>query len=124
ADLARRYARVGVISGRPVSFLLDHLGGRGVELSGLYGLEWATAGDGIAVHPDAARWRTVVEEVATTSEAHGPAGMLVERKGLSVTLHYRADPEQHDAVRRWAEAEGARAGLVVHVARKSYELRP
>ena len=43
-DLARRYGRVGVISGRPASFLQTHLGGRGLFLSGLYGLEFVEGG--------------------------------------------------------------------------------
>ncbi|HET7722531.1 MAG TPA: trehalose-phosphatase, partial [Acidimicrobiales bacterium] len=46
AALAGRYGRVGVISGRPASFLAEHLGGRGVFLSGLYGLEFVEEGSG------------------------------------------------------------------------------
>src|SRR5436309_1514703 len=65
--LAARYARVGVVSGRPVSFLLAHLGGTGVRRSGLYGLEWAE-GEDVVTHPDAERWRDVVDRVAVRAE--------------------------------------------------------
>ena len=89
-SLARRYACAAVVSGRPAAFLLDRLGQRavdgGVVLAGLYGLERATPA-GIEVHPDAERWRTAVEEAAREAEAGAPAGALIERKGLSVTLH-------------------------------------
>ena len=123
ARLARRYKRVAVVSGRPAAFLDEHFGGRGVLLSGLYGLEAAGPG-GVVVDPAAARWRAVVEEAASRAESHGPDGMFVERKGLSVTFHYRTDPALHPAVRSWAEAETARTGLELHPARMSYELRP
>src|SRR5438105_11979666 len=90
--LAARYARVWVVSGRPVSFLAAHLGGTGVRLSGLYGLEWAE-GEDVVTHPDAERWRAVVDRVAVRAELVGADGMRVERKGLSVTFHYRGEPE-------------------------------
>ena len=124
ATLAVRYARVGVISGRPAAFLLEHFGGRGLALSGLYGLERVAADGGVAVDGEVERWRPVVTEAADRAEAEGwPAG-LVERKGLSVTLHFRAAPEREMAARAWAEAEAARTGLALMPARMSYELRP
>src|SRR5207253_11096514 len=117
------YGRVWVVSGRPVSFLLAHLGGTGVRLSGLYGLEWVDEQD-VVTHPDAERWRTAVADVVARATASGPDGMRVEPKGLSVTLHYRGEPELAALVRGHADAEAARTGLVVHPARMSYELRP
>jgi trehalose 6-phosphate phosphatase len=41
-----------------------------------------------------------------------------------LTLHYRARPELEDAVRRWADAESRRSGLVSRPARMSVELHP
>src|SRR4051794_41740923 len=107
ARLADRYARVWVVSGRPASFLQRFLGDTGVRLSGLYGLEWVDDGR-VVTHPSAERWRPVVEDVARSTESQGPAGLLVERKGLSVTLHYRVDPDLERDVRRWADEEATR----------------
>ena len=69
-------------------------------------------------------WRAVVEEAARRAEATGPGGMSVERKGLSLTLHFRARPEEQGAVRAWAAEEAARSGLEVRPAKQSVELHP
>lgn len=123
--LAGRYGRVGVISGRPASFLRDHLGGRGIFLSGLYGLEFVEEGSGeIEAIEEAAPWREVVEEVAAAGEAELPAGVSVERKGLCLTVHHRRDPSCSDTSQEWADAKARETGLVVHPARMSFELRP
>jgi trehalose 6-phosphate phosphatase len=125
--LARRYACVAVVSGRPVSFLAAQLGPAAVEggvaLVGLYGLERGGAG-GVEAHPDAARWRDAVEEVAREAEAGAPGGAIVERKGLSVTLHWRRAPEAEPWARSLADASAERTGLVVHLGKRSAELRP
>ncbi|MDQ3642760.1 MAG: trehalose-phosphatase [Actinomycetota bacterium] len=122
-ELARRYGRVGVISGRPAEFLQTHLGGQGLFLSGLYGLEYVDDGEVRAID-EVERWRTVVEDVACAAEAGLPAGVSVERKGLSVTIHHRIDPSQEPASKAWTEEQAEATGLVVHRARMSYELRP
>jgi trehalose 6-phosphate phosphatase len=123
AALAARYGVVAVVSGRPVSFLADHLNVTRVLLSGLYGLE--TWRDGtVVVHPEAERWRASVAAVADRAEAELPAGVGVERKGLSVTFHVRTVAELDATVREWAERAARGAGLVAYRARRSYELRP
>ena len=120
--LADRYARVGVISGRPVRFLLEHVAAPGVDLWGEYGLERVIDGD-IRAADGAPQWREAVEVVAARASAAGVAER-VERKSLSVTLHWRADPGREAAVRAWAAGEAARAGLEVLAARQAVELRP
>ena len=126
--LADRYRLVAVVSGRPVSFLVDRLGSDGkpgpLVLSGLYGLERATADGGVVVTGGADRWRTLVERAAVDAESHFPSGVSVERKGLSVTLHVRPHPERAAEVASWALSEADRTGLVLHPARMSWELRP
>jgi trehalose 6-phosphate phosphatase len=122
ATLAVRYARVGVISGRPVAFLRRMVGAPGVDLWGEYGLERAV-GEEVRAADGAVEWRSRVEDAASRAEAAGVAER-VERKSLSVTLHYRADPEREAAVREWARAEAARTGLDVQPARMAVELRP
>jgi trehalose 6-phosphate phosphatase len=124
ARLARRYARVAVISGRPAGWLVDRLGSPpGLVLSGLYGLEQAR--DGVVTElPGAAPWRATVEQVAGAAERAAPAGVGVERKGLSVVLHVRRAPSLAGWVRTWAVDQAARRGLVVHEAKMAIELLP
>ena len=123
AALVPLFGRVGVISGRPAAFLQEHLGGHGLFLSGLYGLETVIEGE-VRARPEVERWRPVVEELAGQAEGEIPEGVTVERKGLSFTLHYRNAPGLEPQTRRWAARAAAGSGLVVHVARMSYELRP
>jgi trehalose 6-phosphate phosphatase len=145
--LSHRYARVGVVSGRPAAFIAEHLraGGseapseceesgecNGLVVSGLYGLEKARvsrtqipgneSGD-VTPHPDAEGWRQVVDEVVTAAEEDAPDGVVVEHKGLSVTLHYRAAREHEGWAKEWAEERARATGLASHPARMSYELR-
>lgn len=119
--LTARYAVVSVISGRPVSFLLDRLGG-GLRLSGLYGLEEVDGAGQIVVPEEAAPWTDVV--AGTVSRAQTELGPVVEPKGLSLTLHFRAAPEREDEIRAWAAAEAASSGLLVRGAKASVELHP
>lgn len=120
--LAARAGLLAVVSGRPVAFLESHLP-PGPVLSGLYGLEGLRNGDRLD-HPQAGAWREVVTDVQATSEAIGPDGMLVESKGLSLTLHYRAEPGLALAVQDWAQRQADRSGLVIRPARMSVELHP
>jgi trehalose 6-phosphate phosphatase len=122
AALAARYARVGVISGRPVSFLRRALDAPAVDLWGEYGLERFAGGE-VRAADGAESWRSTVDDVARRAESAGVAER-VERKSLSVTLHYRADASREAAVRAWAGEEAARTGLEMEQARKAVELRP
>jgi trehalose 6-phosphate phosphatase len=122
AALVPRFGLVAVVSGRPVDFLLSHLPA-GVVLSGVYGLETVRGGERVDL-PGASAWRHVVDEVVRRAAAGGPAGMDVEPKGLSVTLHYRANPDAGPAVVAWVESEAARSGLVPKPAKMSVELVP
>jgi len=120
--LVQRYGLVGVVSGRPVSFLADHLRVSGLWISGLYGLEVMVDGE-IAEVAEAAPWRQVVG-AALVDAAGALPGLLVEDKGLSMTVHFRTAPgREHDA-RAWAERMASTSGLVVREAKASIELHP
>ena len=121
--LSARLHTVAVVSGRPVEFLAAHFGAVGVVLSGQYGLEEWRDGRRL-VDPATTAWQQTVAAAADRAEAELPSGVGVERKGLSVTLHVRVNPEHEPQVKRWAEREAAETGLVVHPARRSWELRP
>ena len=124
--LAARFARVAVVSGRPRAFLERHVGPT-VDLSGLYGLETRVAGVAHD-HAEAVRWRDVVAEVAASgADRDGPglpAGVRIESKGLSLTVHYREVPEAEPEVIAWAVAIGRSSGLEVRPAKRSVELHP
>lgn len=120
--LAGRYRVVGAVSGRPVSFLATHLPAA-LSLSGLYGLESQVAGRRTE-HPEAERWRQTVASAAARAAADGPAAMVVEPKGLSITLHYRTDPRLEPDVIGLATRLGQELGLEVRPAKMSVELHP
>jgi trehalose 6-phosphate phosphatase len=126
--LAERYGRVAIVSGRPVEFLGDrleaaHRDDLGLVVSGLYGLERLERGH-VMIHPSALEWIDVVTDVADRADADAPAGVRVERKGLSMTVHVREAPEHAEWARSFVDAAANTTGLVVHDARMSYELRP
>jgi trehalose 6-phosphate phosphatase len=137
--LAHRFGVVAVVSGRPVSFLVDHLTPTGQaarpgaagspapahpHLVGLYGLEWS-AGDGtVGVEPGVEHWRPVVGESARRLRSLAPEGVVVEAKGLTVTVHWRGAPEAAAPIAAAVEAEVAHTGLRAHPGRLSIELRP
>ena len=124
SELAGRYGLVGVVSGRPASFLKEHLGGRGLFLSGLYGLELVTDDGEVEAVPEAAEWEPVVEEVAAAADAGLPSGLSLERKGLTAVVHFRSDPTRAQAAEDWVNGKAEATGLVVHPGRMSFELRP
>jgi trehalose 6-phosphate phosphatase len=127
-DLATRMGKVGVISGRPAEFLVAHLGDSGALMWGLYGLERVEPDpEGqprITSPPEVEEWRPVVEEVLARAEDELGDRLGVERKNLTLTLHYRQSPELRDEAKAWAEQVAEETGLSVDEARMSYELRP
>lgn len=118
--LAARFRRVAVVSGRPRSFLAGIVPAT-VDISALYGLESRISGT-MSDHPDAAGWRSVVDEVTATAQL--PAGVLIEPKRFSLTAHFRRVPEAEPAVGAWAEETAAATGLVARPAKASIELHP
>ena len=120
ADLAGPFELVAVVSGRPPSFLAEVLGDpAGVEFVGLYGLARAL-GD----TEDAARWAGVIDEVVAEATADAPAGVYVEPKGLTTTLHWRHAPEARPWVEAFAARQAQARGLALHRGRMELELRP
>ncbi len=94
--LARRYAVVAVISGRPVSFLARRLHARHVRMVGLYGIE-ERVGRSLSILPEVRAARDRVERAAVRLEQElgDIDGIWVERKGFAVAVHYRntGDPD-------------------------------
>jgi trehalose 6-phosphate phosphatase len=124
--LARRFAVVGVVSGRPAAFLAERLRGAGpaVRLYGVYGLEWIE--DGVVCRdPRAEPWRRAATEVADAARtAFAGEGVGVEDKGGSVTVHWRQAPEAGARVQDFTATWAARTGLSPQPGRMAVELRP
>jgi trehalose 6-phosphate phosphatase len=117
ARLATRFGVVAVISGRPADFLHQVLESPpGVTLIGLYGLG--------QVGPDAGAWVPVIAAATERARAGAPAGVYVEPKGLTVTLHWRNAPEGGPWVHAFAAEEERRSGVRIYPGRMSLELRP
>ena len=125
AALAERAAYCAVVSARPVDFLAKQLHAvPGMELHGLYGLEFsADGGATVSTLPAAAPYRPVIDEAAKAAQADLP-GALVEHKGLSCAVHYRNNPRLADAVEWWATDYAAEHGLKVQRGRMVVELKP
>jgi trehalose 6-phosphate phosphatase len=126
AAIALRIRLVAIVSGRPLAYLVEHVGDAGrTELVGLYGLERAPSATGIAdPAPEAEVWRAAVDTAASMAESAAPSGVAVERKGLTVTFHFRAEPERAAEVDSLARRLAERTGLVAHGGKMSVELRP
>lgn len=114
-----------MVSGRPVGFLADVLERPpGVHLFGVYGMEELGLDGHVAVDPSAEAWKLEVEAAARAFAASAPSGVVVEDKGVSVTLHWRRAPEAEPWVRRAVEATAKQRGLAVQRGRMALELRP
>ncbi len=125
ARLATRFGLVAVVSGRPAAFLRQVLGPPpGVRLIGLYGMEEVDGRREVVTSAAAGVWREAVAGTAARATASAPAGLGVEPKGLTVTLHWRVNPTTETWARRFAAEEAAATGLVAHPGRRSLELRP
>jgi trehalose 6-phosphate phosphatase len=123
--LAGRFGVVGVVSGRPVAYLLDRLGAvaSSLRLRGLYGLERADFGE-VGQDESLDGWRSVLDQVADRAQGDAPPGAGVERKGLAVTLHVRNAPGAAGWMDEVAAAAAADHGLSTHPGRLSVEIRP
>ncbi|CAN5174732.1 trehalose-phosphatase [soil metagenome] len=114
--------RLAIVSGRSVAVLRNLFGLRDFTLAGSHGLEFA--------QPDAAphapqRLEAVDEAQAKLlAFAADKPGLLIERKTLSVGLHFRQAPQWAEACRELAERLARETGLFLQIGKMLYELRP
>ncbi len=120
-ELLAGFGRIAIISGRPVSYLNDWIP-LGVDIVGLYGLEWRMSGRH-GTWDAAEAWRSVVAEVAADATVRFGVD-AVEPKGLSLTVHYRDADADEETIAGWARGQVDRTGLETRPARKSVELHP
>jgi trehalose 6-phosphate phosphatase len=127
--LADRYGRVAVVSGRSVRYLQRRLQVPGDDVAsrlvlvGLYGLERADGGELLA-HPDAAPWAPIIERIGQEAADGAPAGVGVERKGLTLSLHARRAPEHLAWIEAFAADASDKTGLEITAGKMLLELRP
>ena len=99
---------VGIVSGRGLTDLLDKVDIPGLVYAGNHGME--ISGPGIEfTHPLAVSTRAILRQACSTltEELQHVPGAVVEDKGLTVTVHYRATPEA-----RVSEVEAAVAETI------------
>jgi trehalose 6-phosphate phosphatase len=129
ARLARRFAAVALVSGRPARWLAERVAASGVRYLGLYGAE-ELLDQRLRVDPAAAAQRPAVRaarEQLATEPAVLDSGAFLEDKDLSVVVHLRRVAQAE----RWSESVAAavqrvaaRHGLEVLPGRMVWELRP
>lgn len=113
--------RLAIVSGRSVATLRE-LGFADFLLAGTHGLEFA--------HPGAAVDAPVRDPAVDEAEAafNGFAadkpGLLVERKSISVGLHFRGAPQWGPYAGDLARSLAERLGLAVQPGKMLFELRP
>lgn len=113
--------RLAIVSGRSVATLRD-LGFTDFLLAGTHGLEFARPG--AAVEAPARLPAIDAVETAFNAFAADRPGVLVERKSISVGLHFRNAPIWAEAARDLAATLAHDHGLALQQGKMLYELRP
>jgi trehalose 6-phosphate phosphatase len=113
--------RLAVLSGRTIAAVDEVLGGSIHCVAGVHGLQRRTPVGGLVVE-------TAHEQVADATAvldalARARPGLLVEKKGSSVAIHYRAAPEAAEAVLDTVERLAQSSGLQVLLGKMVAELR-
>jgi len=117
----RLNGRLAIVSGRSVATLRE-LGFDEFLLAGTHGLEFAQPGGAVDAP---ARLPAIDEaEAAFNAFAADKAGVLVERKTISVGLHFRGAPQWGLEAGDIAADLAQRLGLSVQPGKMLYELRP
>jgi trehalose 6-phosphate phosphatase len=127
--LARRFAAVALISGRPAPYLAEHVAAPGVRYLGLYGLQEMYEGQ-VRVDPRLEAARPAVDAAAAAlrdSPAVRESGAWLEDKVYAVGVHTRRVPERDrwtDPIDRAARQIAEQHGLEIIPGKMVWELRP
>ncbi len=119
---------VAIVSGRPLAEIRRVIGLPGLAYVGNHGLEIREHGR-TWIHPEAARRAELIAEAAEAVRAgtKGLAGVTVEDKGLTATVHFRLAERRHYGLIRAVIADevGRRRGaLAVSRGKKVFEIKP
>jgi trehalose 6-phosphate phosphatase len=127
--LARRFAAVAIISGRPAPYLAEHVGATGVRYLGLYGLQEMYEGE-VRVDPRLEAARPTVEAAAAAlrdSPAVRESDAWLEDKVYAVAVHTRRVPDRErwtDSIDRTVRQIAEEYGLELIPGKMVWELRP
>jgi trehalose 6-phosphate phosphatase len=124
-SLAGSFGSVAVVSGRPGEFLSRRLrsAGGSVRLFGLYGIE-EVVGSEVRVDPRVESWLPIIAAAREAAERTVPAGVDLEDKTVSLTIHWRNAPAAAGWATGFAESQTDRVGLRHRFGRMSVELLP
>lgn len=114
--------RIGIISGRAVADLENHLDCSGIGVSGSHGLELRRR-DGSQV---LLAGTVDLKEVTASLRRFvaGTEGLLIEEKPRSVALHYRKAPAEEQRVEDYMDRLARKFGLSLQPGKMVFELRP
>jgi len=125
ARLAERLASVAIITGRAAGDARQLVDVSGVLVVGNHGVEWL-APDASDPEPSPEAAVVAARLEATLAAVPTDPGVVIERKGLSATVHYRNaahPPSARDEILR-AVGDASLHGIEVREGRMSVELRP
>jgi trehalose 6-phosphate phosphatase len=125
-DLNQKLALVAVVSGRAVQDVYQRVNLPELVYAGNHGLERWQNGEVVA-SPQAARYRSHLEAAIQTIKPQMPAGMWIEDKQVTLSIHYRdtANPTQTARTFQPIFAEIAdNHNLKLFQGRMIFELRP
>src|SRR5689334_6046962 len=111
-----KFVTVAFITGRPVEWLVARtapLSDRGVEFIGLHGHERLRGSD-VVPHAESGQWRGPIDSMLQRAVASAPEDVVIERKGLALSLHYRTSPTAERWIRDFCDDAVRETGLVAH----------
>lgn len=114
--LVRQFALMAVVSGRSLNDLRQRIDIAGVLLLGSYGRERSD----VAARQRTGGWETV--SIAAARRIDGLEGVVLERKGAGIAIHYRLAPDREPEVRRIAADLSDTYELEVRPGRRVVEL--
>lgn len=101
--LSERIEMVAVISGRSAADVRQMVDGDRIFCIGHYGMEWCQDGKPV-LHPDAQAYLSTVRAVAARLKPlESVPGIIIQDKGVTISVHYRLSPHPEDAKKRILE---------------------
>jgi trehalose 6-phosphate phosphatase len=131
-EQARKYAHVAIITGRSVESGAAMVNVEGLTYIGSHGMEWC---DGlptshpVQVEPEALAYIQAGKDLLNLVEQHlsDVPGILVERKRVGGSIHYRLSPDPQEAERRirsLLDEPARRTGMRLGPGKYIVEVRP